>query len=198
MKSFKLYMVDENDTLILLSDFEEGREINNMMTMNENITEQEHDRYDFSFNIVDRPSVFLNENFHLSEELRIGRELRLYLDGNDYSESSPNDEYISFIIIQVAPQLNKENNLYNITCQDYASYVWSRNNSGLVFDSLIDEEYNDVLSLNSNIFNISNYLLIRGSISPPLSYEGAGYTGAQVVTGEYEQTITNLTVSSRV
>jgi len=157
-------MIDKTDNPILLSDYEVDRTINQMMTYDENLSEQEHDRYDFSFSIVDKPFPTLPASFFLAAELRVGRELRLYLDGNEIG-----DEYIAFIIIGVTPQLNKENNTYSVNCQDYASYIWSKNNTGLSFDSLTDEEYNDTLGLSSNLLNMANYILSRGNLTKPIT-----------------------------
>jgi len=113
MKGFKLYMVDLNGNDILLSDYEIGRPTNQMLTYDENLSEQEHDRYDFSFSVVDTDNFGVN--FNLIDNLKIGRELKLYRDDDT--------KYILLVVTGINPDLQKENNTYSITSQDYASYV---------------------------------------------------------------------------
>jgi len=160
MKGFKLYMVDKDGNDILLSNYEIGRTTNQMMTFNENLTEAEHDRYDLTFDIVDKPSPLFPITFKLSASLRTGRELKLFKDGELTN-------YISLIISSINVNLQKENNIYNVTAQDYASYVWSKNNIGLNFDSLTDEEFNN-LEIDYNLYNTASYLLSRGQLANPI------------------------------
>ena len=176
MKGFILYLVDKDNNDILLTDYVIGRLNNNALTMNENLNEAEHDRYDLTFNIVDKPFTSAPVDFNFSSSLRIGRELKLFRDGET-------TDYISLIVSSIVPVLNSSNNLYNVTAQDYASYIWSRNNTGLNFDSFTNEEFID-LNLELNSKNIANYLLSKGNLAPAL--EGTtnyyGQSTAQTIT----------------
>jgi len=173
-------MVDKNNNDILLSDYQIGRQSNQMMTFNENLTESEHDRYDLTFDIVDSPSSFFPIAFKLSSLLRTGRELKLFKDGELTN-------YISLIISSISLNIQKENNIFSITAQDYASYVWSKNNTGLNFDSLTDEEFNN-LSIKYNLFNTASYLLSRDQISNPID------SSLDITEQSFTQTITESNI----
>jgi hypothetical protein len=47
------------------------------------------------------------------------------------------------VITSYSPVIGTENLVYNIECQDYASYVFARNNAGLTLDTIEDEDFLD-------------------------------------------------------
>jgi hypothetical protein len=47
------------------------------------------------------------------------------------------------VITSYSPVIGSENLVYNIECQDYASYVFARNNVGLTLDTIDDEDFID-------------------------------------------------------
>ena len=178
MKGFKLYLVANDGSNILISDYEVGRAKNQMLTINEQLTEQEHDRFDLAFEVVEKPSNFLPSGFSFGGNFKVGREIRMSRD-NDTIET----KRIDFIITSVTPNFFSDSLVFSITCQDYASYVWSKNNSGLEFDSFTDEEMLR-FDLDTNAYNIGNYLISRGHLGPPL------VDGVTVITKQRPQTIT--------
>lgn len=159
MKGFKLYFYNNSGDAILFSSFIIGQN-NNTITFNESIEESEHNSFTLSFSFSSELDF---NSSSLITKLRIGRKLKL-----EYSNYDGNS-YIDFIIISITPESKGDNIIYNISAQDYFNFKISRNNVGLSFDTLDDQEWND-LEVDGNIYYIGNYLLKRGNLQDISSY----------------------------
>ena len=75
------------------------------------------------------------EYLDLTKFLRIGRKVKLELFG-------PN-KTILFIITSISPESTEENIKWVISAEDYASYIFNKNNIGLHLDTIEDEDFNE-------------------------------------------------------
>lgn len=70
------------------------------------------------------------------------------------------------VISSISPVIGPSNLVFNVEAQDYASYVFSKNNAGLSLDTIDSEDFLEWLEIldeeNSTITNIGNYILERG------------------------------------
>lgn len=157
MKGFKLSFYNNSGQLILLSNYD--NENNNTLTFDENLTEEENNRYNLTFSIVDKISNAnrFPINTRLINSLRIGRKLRLECENHD------GDNYIDFIIISISPEGKPDNIVYKISAVDHFSYNMTRASVGITYDSIEDTTLLE-RNLDNNIFNIGNYLLERGHL----------------------------------
>lgn len=148
-KGFQIYLIERNKE-ILIGDHTVNTQ-KNSFTFNEELEEQLNNQYTLKFEIAEK---YYNNNLTIGSKLKIGQKIKLIL----WNE---NDNPIYFIITSISPVVGTDNNIYVVECQDYASYVFSRNNVGLTFDSFEDEEFLERKRL-PNVFNLGNYLLERG------------------------------------
>lgn len=113
---------------VLLTDFESGREKNMEMTFDENLEEGENDTYTLSFSIPQKV-----DNIPIGNLIVINRPLWLTF-------SKPQRE-IRMVISSINEQRGEANIIYEVQAQDYASYIYAKNNAGLSFDSFEDEDF---------------------------------------------------------
>ena len=141
---------------LLLTDFDSNNDSSTGITFNEDLNESENDRYTLNFSIAEK--IGRNKEINVGSLISIGRPIRLYL-------YNPN-RMIRMVISSFAPVIGPENLIYNVEAQDYASYVFSKNNAGLNLDTFQDEDFLEWLELieeqDTTITNIGNYILERG------------------------------------
>lgn len=69
-------------------------------------------------------------------------------------------------ISSIAEGQGESNKIFEVEAQDYASYIYSKNNAGLSFDSFEDEDFLRKLKRRSiekpTIIDIAEYVLERG------------------------------------
>ena len=131
MPKFKIEMeLSTSEERILLADFPAQSDT---ITFNEELTEEENDRYVLNFSLPEKV-----DNINFQPLINIGRPLWLHF-------SSP-VRSVRMVIVSYNYDYAKENKIYNIEAQDYASYVFSRNNVGLTLDTIHDEIFLDWLN----------------------------------------------------
>lgn len=142
-KGYKLFLYNgiTSDSLILLSEFTSNND--NTLIFNETFTEEENSKYMLSFSIASNLNLIntLPENFDFLKYLRIGRKLLLELYNNE-NDTIPYKK-IDFIITSIAPVGSSKNIVWEVTSQDYASVVFSKNNVELALNTFEDEEWLD-------------------------------------------------------
>jgi hypothetical protein len=154
MYNFKLYIINNEEQDILLTSFNSSTpELNNGPTFDEHLTEEQNDRYELTFKIT---AQGLAAPFNPASYLKIGRKLKL-VQNNDY------DNHILFIITSFTPEGSADNIIYTIGASDYVSYKWTRNNVGLTFNSMEDEEYLNN-GLPHNGFQLAQHILKVGGL----------------------------------
>lgn len=185
MKNFKLFFYQttkENEEIIeneyLFSSFSHEEESYQTLTKNEILEEFENDRYTLSFEVLENYGSVL-PNINLFNILRTGRKLKLILNENQSDE-----KIILFIISEISPETNSDNTIFRITAEDYASYIFTRNNSDLEFDSFESDDFLK-LDMEPNTYSIGNYLLDRGLLRSPIKKE-------DIIVGHRNQTIDSL------
>ena len=98
MREFKIYIIDNSENDILLSDFKDSD--SPTLTFNEQLEENEHDNYTFSFSVVSKISQNLDSSLepqiYLVKYLQMGRNLKLELEGKE--------GYIKFVITSITPE----------------------------------------------------------------------------------------------
>lgn len=117
MKQFKIYgFINKNPILITNSN-----NISSNATFEESLTLQEHMRYTLSFKISDiLPSGEKNQMMSL---IYPGAKIRL--------ELIELDTISDFIVKEVKTEINQLNIIYNISLEDYASTIYSKEGQGL-------------------------------------------------------------------
>ena len=132
MPKFKIEMeLTSINERISLADFDSSLN-NSTITFNEQLTEDENDQYNLTFSLPEEI-----EGISLKNLINIGRPLWLHLFAPVRS--------IRMAITSYSYAPGTENKIYEITAQDYASYVFSKNNVGLTFDTFTDENFLDWL-----------------------------------------------------
>lgn len=165
MKGFKLYFY-QNKTPVLFSSFQEKDY--SSLTFDENLEKELNDRHTLTFSILKDVGI---AGVQLYNFLKVGKKIRLEYD----QFNNDNDNYVDFIISSVSPVKTSDNILYNFTCEDYASFKFTRNNIGLNLNTFDDEDWLEYLKDNfdltnendepiGNIISIGNYLLERGTL----------------------------------
>lgn len=124
------------------------------LTWKEELSEEEHDKKVFTFNIYSNKGDLL-------DYFRIGRKINLSSKNSNFSKD--------FIISQISPFEGSDENedYFRITAEDYASFIFSRNNVGLNLNTIEDEEYFEWLEengLEGTVRDIITYILIRGRL----------------------------------
>lgn len=101
-------------------------------TFNESWIIAKHDKIQLSFDILEKlPDGTVNPFFELFKpESVVGLQM---LDRQKFTESSTNKEgaFYRLKVVQRSPTFKNENRIYKITCEDYASRVYSRQGEGL-------------------------------------------------------------------
>ena len=164
MSKFKIEMeLSDASGRVLLADFDSNSNKNNTITFDEQLTEEENDRFILSFSMPQKVN-----DFNFKALVRVGRPLWLYF-------SSP-EKSIRMVISSYTVNDGSENSIYNIEAQDYASYVFSKNNVGLTFDTFTDEDFLDWKELNLEgpviIQHIVDYILQRGFLQSTRDFSG--------------------------
>jgi hypothetical protein len=138
MPQFKIEMeLTSVNERILLTDFDSTQSKLEGLTFNETLNQEENDRYTLSFQLVGKSGRA--REIPLGKLISIGRPVWLYTTNPDRA--------IRMVITSYSPVIGSENLVYNIECQDYASYVFARNNVGLTLDTIEDEDYSDWINL---------------------------------------------------
>jgi hypothetical protein len=129
-KGFKLYFFDNNGNKILLSEFTSSTKQG--FSLEETLSEEENDRYILNFKVPKNIGEGQNlpQEFNISNYLKISRKLQLEL-------FSPN-KTIDFIISSISPEGSNKNVIWNIEAQDYASFVFSKNNISVSLNTFED------------------------------------------------------------
>lgn len=123
---------------------------NSSFIWNEILEEEENDKKTLSFNIASNATSIL-------KEVRIGR--KVYLNFSD-------KEYL-FIISSISPKEENKEEFFEVVAEDYASFVFTRNNVGLNLDTFADEDYYNWLienQLKGQVKDLLKYILIRGRL----------------------------------
>ena len=156
MKGFKLYFY-QNKTPILFSSFQEKDY--GSLTFDENLEKELNDRHTLTFSVLKEVGI---AGVQLYNFFKGRKKIRLEYDQFD------SDNYVDFIISSVSPVKTSDNILYNFTCEDYASFKFTRNNIGLNLNTFDDEDWLEYLNDSDepigNIISIGNYLLERGTL----------------------------------
>jgi hypothetical protein len=127
---FKIYIVDNNEEPILISDYKPNNET---PTFNENLTQDENNNFTLSFSISQNYKDYFPQNFNLFEYLKIGRRLIL--------EKPKTEEEILFTIESISPEGRNKDIIWNIVAKDYISYNFSKNNIGLNINTFESDDY---------------------------------------------------------
>lgn len=177
MAKFKIELELQDNKRVLLTDYDSTRESNIINTTGEELVEEEHDAYSLNFNIIGTIN-----NIPYEKIINISRPLWLtYGRGEDYRE-------LKMIITNFSRE-NKENNvLLSVEARDYASAIFSKNNVGLFFDTLDDEDYwywlekrdkdlngKETENLRGSVEDIGNYILERGWLRKELLNSNGKY-----------------------
>jgi len=184
MPKFKIELeLNSINERILLTNFDSSENSLGGFTFNENLTENENDQYNLNFSIAESTS-----EIPISKLISIGRPLWLYT-------YNPN-KAIRMVISSFRVVIGSEQNILEVSAQDYASYVFSKNNAGLTLNTFEDEDFLDWLESQSNtdttITNIANYVLQRGWLQKVSNSTTSGWTANVIGTNK----IVNLEVSA--
>ena len=144
---------------ILLADYNSESSFNTL-TFEESFSEEENDLKTLSFRLLEKFGE--NNSLSFSSYIAIGRPIWLTL----YDPI----RVIRMAINSYSIEPGVENSIYSIQAQDYASFIFTRNNAGLNLDTALDEEFWDWLEINTElnenegpgIIDIANHILYRG------------------------------------
>lgn len=149
MAKFKIEL-EWNGGRFLLTDFDSTREKQTELTFDENLEEGENDSYTLSFSIPDKIN-----GIPIGALIVINRPLWLTF-GNPQRE-------VRMVISSINERRGEGNKIYEIEAQDYASYVYSKNNAGLSFNSFEDEDFLNIMGEEkATVEDIGKYILERG------------------------------------
>jgi len=174
MPQFKIEMeLTSVNERILLTDFDSAASKFDGLTFNENLTESENSQYNLSFQLMGKSGR--SREIPIGKLVSIGRPIWLHTTNPERS--------IRMVITSYSPVIGSENLTYNIECQDYASYAFSRNNVGLSLDTISDDDFIDWLQLIFDtdipeVESITKYILERGWLrkrsgsTPDWNYDG--------------------------
>ena len=116
MKKFKIYGFSIYDNPVLITNSEN---LSFASTFDEQLKLQRYMKSDFTFKISDTLNIGSSNPFF--DLIYIGGKIRLEL---------PN-QILDFVISNVASEFYKDMIVYSVSCQDYASYVYSKQGQGL-------------------------------------------------------------------
>ena len=154
MKGFKLYFY-QNKTPVLFSSFQEKDY--GSLTFDEHLEKELNDRHTLTFSILKEVGI---AGVQLYNFLKVGKKIRLEYD----QFNNDNDNYVDFIISSISPVKTSDNILYNFTCEDYASFKFTRNNIGLNLNTFDDEDWIEYLKDNFNLVNENEeYIKLKGN-----------------------------------
>lgn len=146
---------------VLLTDFESKSENNIEMTFDESLEEGENDTYTLTFSIPQKIN-----NIPIGNLIVISRPIWLTFGHPERS--------VRMIISSITEGRGEKNKIFEVEAQDYASYIYSKNNAGLYFDSFEDEEFLKIMEekwdendtpendRKPTITEIADYILERG------------------------------------
>lgn len=142
---FKIYLKQEGNWIFLPP-----------VHYNENLSEEENNVYNFSFEVSKNDLVIDGVNFF--NLIKNGRVLKLVL-------TKPN-KTIYFVINSISPTSYETNMVLNVSCVEWFSFIMSRNNIGLTLDTMdTSSEYWEWLEREGLIHNVSSivkYILFKG------------------------------------
>lgn len=167
MPKFKIELeLNSINERILIADYNSLEGSNETLTFSEEVSIAENDVYTLNFSISDNLG---RPNISIKNLINVGRPLWLYT----YNP----DKAIRMVITSVTPNIGSDNVIYSITANDYASFVFARNNAGLNLDTISDENFLNWLKDSSytetNISSIGTYILERGWLR---NSSGAGWS----------------------
>lgn len=116
MKKFKIYGFSIYDNPVLITNSEN---LSFASTFDEQLKLQRYMKSDFSFKISDVLNI--NSSNPFFDLIYIGGKIRLEL---------PN-KVLDFVISNISSEFYKDMIVYNVSCQDYASYIYSKQGQGL-------------------------------------------------------------------
>lgn len=157
--NFKIFIRNNLDKKILFSEYNPGK---SSITIEETFTEEENNRYVLNFKILKKYGEEIQNNFKIEDFIKIGR--GIVLENEEFPSG------LELVISSISPEGSEDNIVWNVTCQDFASYVFSRNNVDFFLDTIQDEEYLIWLESNSlegNARDIINYILQQGFLQQP-------------------------------
>lgn len=175
MPKFRIEMeLTTKNERILIADFDSSQQKNNTITFDENLTEDLNDQFNLSFSIPEKV-----ENVNFNNLIKVGRPLWLHF-------SSP-VKSVRMVITSYSHQVTGENKIYNVEAQDYASFVFAKNNAGLTLDTFADFDFLDWLEYRygsearPTVKIIADHILERGWLqkvdeSPPGTFAQSGWT----------------------
>jgi hypothetical protein len=134
-KGFKIYLIGNKGEKILLSTFLEN--IKETVTFNEQLAEEENDKYSLSFEIpqfFDTVNSELDPAFRFSDYIKIGRSMIL-------ETFNPERKEILLIITSISPVGSDRNIVFQVQAEDYASSIFSKNSVDLNINTFDDEDY---------------------------------------------------------
>lgn len=180
-KGFKI-SIEYKKEYILLSEFSNYK--NNTLTTEEELTEEENSKYSLNFKIFEEvggSKTLTPETFNLKDYLKIGRKIKLELLDSEDSVY----ETIYLIISSISPEGHSDNIAWNISATDLFSFIFSKNNTELVLDTIESESFlewmertkvtEEGIEFNSNldrlslfrvgtVKDIAEYILQRGHL----------------------------------
>lgn len=136
-KGFKI-SIEYKNKYILLSEFSNYK--NNTLTTEEELTEEENSKYSLNFKIFEEiggAKTLTPETFNLKDYLKIGRKIKLeLLDSEDLVYDT-----IYLIISSISPEGHSDNIAWNISATDLFSFIFSKNNTELVLDTIESDSF---------------------------------------------------------
>ena len=95
------------------------------------------------------------------EYIKVGRIIQLESE-NPYFKKK-------FVISSIGPVEGETENedFFEVVAEDFASFIFSRNNVGMTLDTMVDDDYIEWLdsnSLDGNAEDLVNYILVRGRL----------------------------------
>lgn len=156
MSKFKIELeLNDINERILISDYDSSTNSNETLTFNEEVNIVENDVYTLNFSISDNLG---RPNISIKSLMNVGRPLWLYT-------YKPN-RAIRMVITSISPVIGSDNVIYNVTANDYASFVFSKNNAGLNLDTINDDNFlnwlEDSTYTEGKIESIGTFILERG------------------------------------
>lgn len=95
--------------------------------------------------------------------IKVGRIIRLESENPSFKKS--------FVISSIGPVEGETENedFFEVVAEDFASFIFSRNNVGMTLDTMVDDDYIEWLDsegFDGNAKDLVNYILVRGRLKP--------------------------------
>lgn len=93
--------------------------------------------------------------------IKVGRIIRLESETPSFKKK--------FVISSIGPVERETENedFFEVVAEDFASFIFSRNNVGMALDTMVDDDYIEWLDsegLDGNAEDLVNYILVRGRL----------------------------------